>query len=69
MDEFFKVIGVLVLLALLIFLGPLVVMIGWNCAREAWPMLPVLSYWQVFWMTNGLSLIFKTTTTGRYKND
>lgn len=58
-----KVFGVIVLLALVIFLGPAICLIGWNCAREAWPTLPQLTYWQVFWIANSLELIFKASTS------
>lgn len=57
-----KIIGFVLLLAFVIFVGPTVVLIGWNCARELWPTLPQASYWQVFWIANAIQLLFKTTS-------
>ena len=54
-----KIICVIALIAVLIFITPWFVLIGWNAARELWPTLPQATYWQVFWISNAISLMFK----------
>lgn len=56
------VIAMLVVLALVIFVGPWVVQMGYNAVKLDFN-LPDLTYWQFFWATNALQVIFKTSTT------
>ena len=55
--------GVLILalvgIALLLFAGPWVVMMGYNSVKLPFN-LPDLQYWDFFWVTNALQVIFKT---------
>ena len=54
-----KIIGLVVLIIILIFAGPWFVLMGWNAARELWPTLPQATYWQAFWISNAISVMFK----------
>ena len=54
-----KVIAIVVVLALGIFLTPYLVLLGWNCARELWPTLPVATYHHAFWISNAIAILFK----------
>lgn len=56
------VIAALIVLALVIFAGPWVVQMGYNAVKLDFN-LPDLNYWQFFWATNALQVIFKTSTT------
>ena len=56
------VIAALVVLALVIFAGPWVVQMGYNAVKLDFN-LPDLNYWQFFWATNALQVIFKTSTS------
>jgi H+/Cl- antiporter ClcA len=56
------VIAVLVVVALVIFLGPWVVQMGYNAVKLDFN-LPDLNYWQFFWATNALQVIFKTSSS------
>ena len=56
------VIAALIVLALVIFAGPWVVQMGYNAVKLDFN-LPDLNYWQFFWVTNALQVIFKTSTT------
>lgn len=49
----------LIALALVIFAGPWVVQMGYNAVKLDFN-LPDLTYWQFFWATNALQVIFKT---------
>ena len=55
-----KVILIIALVAIAIFLGPLLVLVGWNCARELWPELPAATYHHAFWITNGIATLVKS---------
>ena len=50
---------ILVGIALLLFAGPWVVMMGYDCVKSPFN-LPDLQYWDFFWVTNALQVIFKT---------
>ena len=55
-------IAALLLIALLVFAGPWVVLMGYN--RVTLPFnLPDLQYWDFFWVTNALQVIFKTSVS------
>lgn len=56
------VVAVLVVVALVIFLGPWVVQMGYNAVKLDFN-LPDLNYWQFFWVTNALQVIFKTSSS------
>jgi hypothetical protein len=62
-----KIIGLIALIIVLFFVGPWFVLMGWNAAREMWPTLPQATYWQAFWISNAISIMFKArmTTTNR----
>lgn len=60
-----KIVGLIILIALLTFAGPWLVLQGWNAARELWPTLPAATYWQAFWISNGIAVMFKTSTYKR----
>jgi hypothetical protein len=55
-------IAVLLLIALLVFAGPWVVMMGYNSVKLPFN-LPDLQYWDFFWVTNALQVIFKTSVS------
>lgn len=55
-------IAVLLLIALLVFAGPWVVMMGYNSVKLPFN-LPDLQYWDFFWVTNALLVIFKTSVS------
>jgi hypothetical protein len=50
---------VLIGIALLLFANPWIVMMGYNCVKLPFN-LPDLQYWDFFWVTNALQVIFKT---------
>ena len=58
-----KIIGLVALIIVLSFVGPWFVLMGWNAARELWPTLPKATYWQVFWISNAISAMFKARMT------
>ncbi len=60
-----KIILLVVLIIVAVFLGPYIVLLGWNCAREMWPQLPVATYHHAFWITNGIMILFKSTSTSK----
>ena len=51
---------IIVAIFLVVFLGPLIVLIGWNCARELWPQLPVATYRHAFWISNAIATLVKS---------
>ena len=51
---------IIVAIFVVVFLGPLIVLIGWNCARELWPQLPVATYHHAFWISNAIATLVKT---------
>ena len=53
---------IIVAIFLVVFLGPLIVLIGWNCARELWPQLPVATYHHTFWISNAIATLVKSRT-------
>lgn len=53
---------VLVVLALVVFAGPWVVQMGYNAVKLDLN-LPDLNYWQFFWATNALQVLFKTSAS------
>ena len=53
-----KAIGLIILIALVIFLGPWVVMTGWNMIAAGMFAAPVMSYWPAFFGTWALHIIF-----------
>lgn len=55
-------IALLLLLALVIFFSPWVVMMGYNSIKDVF-MLPELTYWQFFWVTNAIQCLFKTNVS------
>ena len=55
-----KIVFFVLILVGLFFLTPLIVLTGWNCARELWPTLPEATYWQAFWISNAIALMFKS---------
>lgn len=57
------VIGIICLIVILTFLLPVIVLLGWNSVRELWPNLPQASYWQVFWITNAIQFLLKSSYT------
>lgn len=59
-------IAVLVVLALVIFAGPWVVQMGYNAVKLDFN-LPDLNYWQFFWATNALQVIFKSNISSKSK--
>ncbi len=63
-----KIIGLAILILILVFVGPFIVFIGWNTARELWPTLPQATYWQIFWISNAISLMFKTRLVTNNRN-
>lgn len=60
------VIVMLVILALVLFVGPWVVQMGYNAVKLDFN-LPDLNYWQFFWVTNALQVIFKTNVSSKSK--
>ena len=58
-----KVITLIGIFLILCFVTPIIVLTGWNCARELWPTLPEANYWQVFWISNAISIMFKSSYT------
>lgn len=56
-----KVIGVLILIALIIFVGPWVVMTAWNMIAAGMFGLPIMSYWAAFMGTWAMHIIFEQT--------
>lgn len=56
-----KVIGILILIALVIFIGPWVVMTGWNMIAAGMFALPTMTYWPAFFGTWALHIIFERT--------
>lgn len=71
METVLKVILFVVFLGLAFFVGPYLVLLGWNCARELWPELPVATYRHAFWITHGLAILIKSGVGGynRKKDD
>lgn len=59
-------IAVLITLILLIFIGPWVVQMGYNAVKLDFN-LPDLNYWQFFWATNALQIIFKSNINSKSK--
>ena len=55
-----KIIFFIIAIALVLFLAPYLVLLGWNCARELWPELPVATYHHAFWITNAITILFKS---------
>ena len=55
-------IALLLLFALVIFFSPWVVMMGYNSIKDVF-MLPELTYWQFFWVTNAIQCLFKTNVS------
>ena len=55
-----KIIFFIIAIALVLFLAPYIVLLGWNCARELWPELPVATYHHAFWITNAITILFKS---------
>ena len=51
---------IIVAIFVVVFLGPLIVLIGWNCARELWPQLPVVTYHHAFWISNAIATLVKS---------
>lgn len=51
---------IIVAIFVVVFLGPLIVLIGWNCARELWPQLPVATYHHAFWISNAIATLVKS---------
>ena len=60
------VIAMLVILALVLFIGPWIVQMGYNAVKLDFN-LPDLNYWQFFWVTNALQVIFKTNISSKSK--
>ena len=60
-----KIILFVVLIIAVVFLGPYIVLLGWNCARELWPQLPVATYHHAFWITNAIMILFKGTSMSK----
>ena len=60
-----KLIGFTALIIVCVLLAPWVVLMGWNAARELWPTLPQATYWQAFWITSGIMILFKGTSTSK----
>ena len=60
------VIVMLVILALVLFVGPWIVQMGYNAVKLDFN-LPDLNYWQFFWATNALQVIFKTNISSKSK--
>ena len=60
------VIATLVILALVLFVGPWIVQMGYNAVKLDFN-LPDLNYWQFFWATNALQVIFKTNISSKSK--
>lgn len=61
------VVAMLIVLALVLFAGPWVVMMGYNAIKLDFN-LPTLNYWQFFWATNALQVIFKSSASIKSKN-
>ena len=55
-----KIIIFIIAIGLAVFLAPYLVLVGWNCARELWPELPVATYHHAFWITNAITILFKS---------
>lgn len=64
-----KLIIFIIVVGLVVFLAPYLVLVGWNCARELWPELPVATYHHAFWITNAITILFKSVgSTARKEN-
>lgn len=60
------VITAIIVVALVIFLEPLIILKGWNMVAVAHFNAPILTYWEVFWGTLAVNcLIPHSTTTNR----
>ena len=59
-----KAIGVIILIGLAIFLGPWVVMTGWNMIAAGMFALPTLTYWPAFFGTWAIHILFGGTRIG-----
>ena len=58
-----KVVAIILIVLAIAFLLPYIVLLGWNCARELWPPLPVATYHHAFWITNAIMVLFKSYGT------
>ena len=58
MKAFFGGVFMLVALGMVFFLAPWLVTMGWGAARELWPELPAMTYWQAFWITHAIGALF-----------
>lgn len=57
-DDNFSCFGIILLIALLVFAGPLIVMFGWNAMAAGMFALPTMPYWTAFWVTNACQILF-----------
>ena len=60
METVLKVVLFIVIFGFFLLIGPYLVLLGWNCARELWPELPVATYHHAFWITHGLAILIKS---------
>lgn len=69
METVLKVILFVVIFGFFLLIGPYLVLLGWNCARELWPELPVATYHHAFWITHGLAILIKSGAGYNRKKD
>lgn len=69
METVLKVVLFAIFIGLLFFVSPYLVLLGWNCARELWPELPVATYHHAFWITHGLAILIKSGAGYNRKKD
>ena len=69
METALKVILFVVLFGVALVVGPYIVLLGWNCARELWPELPVATFRQAFWITHGVAILIKAGAGYNRKKD
>ena len=59
-----KIIGIVILVGLAIFIGPWIVMTGWNMIAAEMFGLPTLSYWPAFFGTLAMHILFSSFGSG-----
>lgn len=69
METVLKIGLVVVIFGLFLLVGPYLVLLGWNCARELWPELPVATYRHAFWITHALAILIKSGAGYNKKKD
>jgi len=59
-----KIIGIVILVGLAIFIGPWIVMTGWNMIVAEMFGLPTLTYWPAFFGTLAMHILFSGMRIG-----